>query len=646
MTLAAIYIFDYHLFETPFTLNFGGKYIYKLEEDPKTINITRERNPKYLESFFDESKTLLNVSAIVGSNGAGKTSLMYEIVEAIDRNSGNQVIIFEDGETAIFHNFMRINKKLAIPFSFKNIEVDINTIYYSPFLDFKPALSGVDLSFDNILSKDLESLSYLSPPSGFVLPKEVIKRANYRRIRNLKVSELAKPIKEIFDFPDDNLHRITFTRYRIDADEYEVFFDNTPNDFRPFLKGLYKKIKTESYQIRNSKRDTDKDQFILQKNLMKNYILMDIFCLLIKLMEMENSYLKEGHFDKIDVYDEKLIEANNPFKLYKIWFEDYYYSKGGQKNLPDKEILSLLDFLFNYIDNIEFDSNQRGSIYFDWSLKSIFLETEKVDELYELERKLISSLSKYYAVSDSNDNIEYRTVNEIPNYINLEPSSRNLSSGETAMLNLFSRIHEYFDTNVISEMPTERKYKHYLLLLDEADLGFHPIWKRYFVKTLIEFSTKLFKKIDAKVQIIFTTHDPLSLSDLPSNNIVYVNKSQDNSSSYIISDSDLHKPRHSFGANLTDLLADSFFLQDSLMGDFAKDKIQETINWLRNENRNLDEKEYHKDLIRIVDEPILSTKLEDMYYEVFRDETDKESKKQHLMEMAQRYGLDINFGEQ
>ena len=138
----------------------------------------------------------------------------------------------------------------------------------------------------------------------------------------------------------------------------------------------------------------------------------------------------------------------------------------------------------------------------------------------------------------------------------------------------------------------------------------------------------------------------MSLSDLPSNNIVYVNKAQDNSSSYIISDSDLHKPRHSFGANLTDLLADSFFLQDSLMGDFAKDKIQETINWLRNEKRNLEEKEYHKDLISIVDEPILSTKLEDMYFEVFKDETDKESKIQHLKEMAKRYGLDINFGEQ
>lgn len=647
MTLAAIYIFDYHLFEEPFTLNFGGKYIYNIEEDPRTINITREQNPKYLESFFDESKTLLNVSAIVGSNGAGKTSLLYEIIECLLTNRENNIIIFEDQDSVVLHNFMRVGKAIGIDdFEVKNIQVDVNTVYYSPFLDFKALVDGVDLSFDNLLGKDLENIFDLAPQSSFIYPKEILKQANYKRIRNLKVSELAEPIKEIFDFPDDNLHRVTFTRYRIDANSDDISFQNTPLEFQPFLKKLYLKIREEADVIRNSKRDTPQDQFNLQKNLLKNYILMDVFCILIKLMEIENTYFQEGHFDKIDVYDEKLIEDNNAFELYKIWFEDYYYSIGGRKNLPDKEILSLLDFLFNYIDNIEFDSNQRGSTYFNWNLKSIFLETEKVDELYELERKLIGSLGKYYAVSDSNDNIEYRTVSQIPNYINLEPSSRNLSSGETAMLNLFSRIHEYFDITVISEMPTQRKYKQYLLLLDEADLGFHPIWKRHFVKTLIEFSTKLFKKIDAKVQIIFTTHDPLSLSDLPSNNIVYVNKAQDNSAGYIISDSDPHKPRHSFGANLTDLLADSFFLQDSLMGDFAKDKIQETINWLRNENRNLEEKEYHKDLISIVDEPILSTKLEDMYFEVFRDETDKESKKQHLKDMAKRYGLDINFGDQ
>ena len=412
------------------------------------------------------------------------------------------------------------------------------------------------------------------------------------------------------------------------------------------MKKLYLKIREEANVIRNSKRDTPQNQFNLQKNLLKNYILMDIFCLLTRLMEIENTYLKEGHFDKINsIRPEELIKSNSAWELFKIWFEDYYYSKGRRKNLPDKEILSLLDFLFDYVDNIEFDSNQKGSIYFDWSLKSIFLETEKVDELYELERKLINSLGKYYAISDSNDNIEYRTVSQIPNYINFEPSSRNLSSGETAMLNLFSRIHEYFDINVISEMPTERKYKQYLLLLDEADLGFHPIWKRHFVKTLIEFSAKLFQRLEAKVQIIFTTHDALTLSDLPSNNIVYIDKSSNSSSRTILSDSDTHKPRHSFGANLTDLLAESFFLEDSLMGDFARDKIQNTIDWLIKENRNIERKGYHKELINMVDEPILRTKLEDMYFEVFKDEMDQERKKQHLLNIAQQYGLAINFGE-
>lgn len=646
MTLAAIYIYDYHLFVKPFTLNFGGKYIYNVEEDPKTLNISRERNTKYIRGFFDESATLMNISAIVGSNGAGKTSLLYEIIEGLINNRENNVIIFEEEETVILHNFMRTGKAIGKgKFEIKNINVDINTVYYSPFLDFKTGVDGVDLSFDNLLGKDLENIFDLAPQSGFIRPKEILKQANYKRIRNLKVSDLAEPIKEIFDFPDDNLHRVTFTRYRIDANSDDISFHNTPLEFQPFLKMLFLRIRKEADIIRNSKRDTPEDQFNLQKNLLKNYILMDVFCILIKLMEIENTYLQEGHFNSVSFKDfDRIFKEKSAFELIQFWLEDYSFSKGNKKNLPDEETLKLLNYLFSFVDQIEYNEKLRGSNYFNWDVKSIFLSNEELDELYKIEQKFISSLSKYYLGKDINSQTYYDTVNQIPNYINLEPSSRNLSSGETAMLNLFSRIHEYFDNKMI-QLPIDKKYEYYMLLLDEADLGFHPIWKRHFVKTLVRFTTEFFKKIGSKVQIVFTSHDPLTLSDLPINNIVYINKSNESSYRTILTNEEPKRPTHSFGANLTDLLADSFFLDDSLMGDFSKEKIQKTINWLRNSKRNVEKKKYHKDLIDIVDEPILRTKLEDMYFEIFKDEVDQEQKIQHLKDLARRYGLDINLEE-
>ena len=48
----------------------------------------------------------------------------------------------------------------------------------------------------------------------------------------------------------------------------------------------------------------------------------------------------------------------------------------------------------------------------------------------------------------------------------------------------------------------------------------------------------------------------------------------------------------------------------------------------------------------MVDEPILRSKLEDMYYEAFANELNRENQRQHLRDMAKRYGLDINFDEQ
>lgn len=648
MILAAIYMFDPFLFNNPITLNFGGQFIYEINENPSTIYINRRPNEQFIKGFFDSSQVLLNISSIVGENGAGKTTLMYEIIESLINNGENNLIIFEDRDNKVnLHNFMRTGKTLNKgDFEIILNDIDINTIYYSPFLDFKPKLKGIDLSFDTILERDLKTIFDLAPQSRTTSPTEILRQANFKRIRNLKASELASPIKEMFDFPDDDIHRISFTRYRIDANEKEVNFENTPWDFRSFLESLFHKIRNEAKAISNSKRSTDEDQFNLQKNLIKNYILMDVFCILIRLMEINNSYLQEGHFENLKLEQlDKVTNKLSAYDLLKLWFQDYYYSSGDRKNLPGEEILKLLDFLFDFIDSLGFHNSVKGSKFFDWSLKSLFLTTNQADELYKLEQNLINSLAKYYAINDTTGQIKYEVVEEIPHYINFEPSTRNLSSGETAMLNLFSRIHEYFDNN-IAKILTDRKYNFYLLLLDEADLGFHPLWKRGFIKTLIKFCTEFFKQINVNVQVIFTTHDPLTLSDLPSNNIVYILKTSDDHKRTISSHSAHIRPRHSFGANLTDLLADSFYLKDSLMGDFAKEKIQATIDWLRNESRNKDERTYHKRIIALVDEPILKANLEEMYFESMKDELSKQEKMEYLKNIALRLGItNINLNE-
>lgn len=306
MRLAAIYLYDHYLFEETKTINFGSKYNYQILSDGTFCSIKREENLLFIPNFFADN-TILNISAIVGTNGVGKTSILKEITQLFSNSYGSSsIIIFEDEtDEMIIHNSNH-SIKFITKVKFKKVDVDLQTIYYSPFLDFKEQFSGIDLSFDKLLFSDLENIQGVREGNERVIPMERLKQKNSKRIRNLKNSEYAESIAKIFDFPDDDLHRVTFTRYMIKADEKEVDFHNTPMDFRFFLNELFLKIRKESSDF-NRSVNNEFERFELQKNLYKNYLLMDVFCLLVSLMELKNTYLSEGHFKSISYDNQKKL---------------------------------------------------------------------------------------------------------------------------------------------------------------------------------------------------------------------------------------------------------------------------------------------------------------------------------------------------
>jgi predicted ATP-binding protein involved in virulence len=156
--------------------------------------------------------------------------------------------------------------------------------------------------------------------------------------------------------------------------------------------------------------------------------------------------------------------------------------------------------------------------------------------------------------------------------------SKNLSSGEKGLYDLFSvlndlnyRIENNIHTDYSIFNKREKVTDNLLILLDEADLGFHPEWKKKYVNIIQQIIPFIFK--NKSIQIIITTHDPLTLSDFPNNNIVYLFKN--NSITEILDSDSKRRPTKTFGANISDLLADSFFVNDGLIGDFAKNKIED-----------------------------------------------------------------------
>ena len=186
------------------------------------------------------------------------------------------------------------------------------------------------------------------------------------------------------------------------------------------------------------------------------------------------------------------------------------------------------------------------------------------------------------------------------------------------------------------------KYEYINIIFDEIELYFHPEYQRRFVFELLERLDSLKKggNIDniKGINILFCTHSPFILSDIPKENVLFLGGEMD---------------FKTFGANITTSLASSFFIE-YLIGEFAKTKITniiEKLNRISNDKEDDNNKENILKTIRLIDEPILRNKLIEMYYEKFAETKDKDLKKQEEKEqevetLAKRLGVNIEIIKQ
>lgn len=620
MRLVAIFIENEDLEKGGETINFGGYYSYEFIQAKNKVKLKQEENKNFIEHFFDKDAVITNISAVVGPNGCGKTTLIYDLLEIINDHFFSGIAIWEDENRISYIQRYKYTHPI-IP----NSDYDIQeykekpgTIYYSPYLDNKSTAYGIDISADRYLAEDLAYIDKFTLGDYNINISQHLKRKNQERFIKFQKSKYANAIRDRYGLFDDNLFRVNFTNHNIKASrtkrdliyEFEIDFHNTPNKFRDFLEQLYSKIKYEYISFNRSVK-SEEERLELNKQQMKNKILEAVFSLLVNLMELRNTYLEEGFF----ISKSEELSKMSAYEMLEYWLNNYDYSKKIGKILPDEEVLNLLSFLFDYIDGPDLSIDLS---VINWDSKSIYFEEDKLEKLLKLNDALIYALPKYYRKKKS-DNL-YGDVSRLQQFLTLEFSRRNLSSGETAMLNLFSRIFDFFDRKILNTQVVQ-KADYYLLFLDEADMGYHPKWKTSYISSIIEFCKFFFAELGSQVQIIISTHDPLSLSDIPNDNITYLHKSEDQQRR-VLSFNDEKRPPLSFAANITDLLENSFFLEEHPIGDFAKKKIDEVIEWI-NENKESSNGEYNKQelqtikkIISIIEEPVLRNKLVEMVSEI------------------------------
>jgi predicted ATP-binding protein involved in virulence len=179
-----------------------------------------------------------------------------------------------------------------------------------------------------------------------------------------------------------------------------------------------------------------------------------------------------------------------------------------------------------------------------------------------------------------------------------------LSSGEKQKIHIVSSI-VYHLLNLNSVSQDSIKYSYVNLLFDEIELYFHPEMQRSFVSYLLKYLAKVKFSDLSGLNICFATHSPFILSDIPSNNILFLKNK-----AFPVEDTERLK---TFGANIHDLLSDSFFLVKGFIGEYAEEQINNLIDWTLSKPTTIKDKEEAKEIINIIDDPIIKVKLVEMY---------------------------------
>jgi energy-coupling factor transporter ATP-binding protein EcfA2 len=600
MYLAAIYLEETYLFKNPTIINLGGKNFYELDGN----TIRKKENTLFVPNFY-ASEALTMLTAIVGKNASGKTAMLSQIATIINDSYGEVfAMIFElkEEDTILITN----HSKVDFDFSFQPFAPRIASFYYSPYLDLKNSKQGIDISLDSTIDKCLQSFANLQEDDILLFLRQNFWKKQFKFLS----SEYGSIVAQSFGINEDGLNTVSFVNYRIALySNGDIDFHNTPTSFRSYLNFIYKKIESEARTI-NETRPKDYSLVTLQKELLKNAFLKCLLKLIIRVMELRNTYLSEGYVKMDpDVFYATFERKTAQDTLYS--FLDHHAFRVSSDDftlIPIQETKNLVNFIFDSIDALEI-KDENDTTFFDWNNKVFALERDKVVELNKIQNEFLAKLNDYHKSSS------YR----IREFIEIELSRNILSSGQKAALNLFSTFHSSFEDAFNSD--DEIKPLN-LILLDEADLGFHPTWRKKFIKEIIQFFNDYFNRRETYVQIIFTSHDPLTLSDVLGHNIVYLNK--DHPSLVITED----KPQYSFGANISDLLSQSFFIDDSLIGDFAKQRIQEVIDYLNEKEIAswITEPVYAKRIIDSIGEPFLRDKLTDMFLNKHAEFIDNELK--------------------
>ena len=580
MKLVYLWIKNYkNIDEIGLPLNINYSEIMSVNYDYKKEILTINLTTTDYYNVFGES---LNIQTLVGANGSGKSNLITALCSILRKDEQHDFedyydnskpekycLIYEDEN----NHYKQISNCKKIDFYINNeltqLEVgeSINCALFKPFLNIEDdsILSfPKDVHINEIINRKLKNYFY------------------YDRFRMYDTSHTLKNLfrengSKNFEIFNNGNEYLIFDYYG-----YEI---DIAQEFEWLNRQLNIKIpqyfKKENIDF-SSKFDlvdllTESNNFIINKAKTEGYFNINYFvnnvisngCFMFLLIKIADLFaLLEGCENIITLKNLKYVIENitnfalnnkaqhnlcslNAFDIKKKHKDLYTFYKKIQNEFNEK---------IQEKSIIEQFKNKDYLIYFSELINSLVkLENDLVSEhscLFEiLETKngnlfRLKKLEYLNRVNDNKNTKENHLLNSIGifrrSYYKKKTNTDyysfyDLSTGEQRLLRFFSDILT-LENNQVS-----------VYIFDEMDLSWHPEWQR----KMVYFIKDIFDKYNWRQRnIIFTTHSPFILSDMPINNVVLLYRDSKGVTNLF------KNPKNSFCANIHDLFNDNFFFNN------------------------------------------------------------------------------------